>query len=220
MSGRILGIWGAGGLGREVLELAKIINSRSRKWAGFVFIVDDVTCREISGIEVLEYAEAKERYGDSLEVIVGIGEPAVREKKYVQLEADNATITTLIHPDVYVPESTQVGHGVIIQYGCFVSCNVVIDDYVCIQPQCNIGHDAHLRKGCVVSGFSNLAGGVDVGENTYLAMSTVIRERIAVGSNTIIGMGSIVHKAIPDNVIAMGNPVRPMKKNEARRVFK
>ena len=220
MSGRILGIWGAGGLGREILELAKIINSRSKKWAGIVFIVDGVTCREISGIEVLEYAEAKEIYGDLLEIIVGIGEPVIREKKYIQLENDNIAIPTLIHPDVYVPESTQIGNGVVIQYGCFVSCDVVIDDYVYIQPQCNIGHDAHLRKGCIVSSFGNLAGGVDVGENTYLAMSTTIKERITVGANAIIGMGSIVHRAIPDNVIAMGNPARPMKNNEERRVFK
>lgn len=220
MSERILGIWGAGGLGREILELAKIINERCKRWDDFVFIVDGVTKKVVSGIEVLEYSEAIHRYGNSLQVIVGIGEPVIRENKYSLLEKDGIAIPTLIHPDVHIPESTVIGKGVVIQYGCFVSCNVTIENYVYVQPQCNIGHDDVLRKGCIVSSFGNLAGGVNIGESTYLAMSTTIKEGASVGANSIIGMGSIVHRDIPDNMIAMGNPARPMKTNEERRVFK
>jgi acetyltransferase-like isoleucine patch superfamily enzyme len=33
-------------------------------------------------------------------------------------------------------------------------------------------------------------------------------------------MYSAVYKDIPDEMIAMGNPARPMKRNEERRVFK
>ena len=218
MSEKILGIWGAGGLGREILELAKIINNRTKRWDDFVFIVDSVTIEEVNDVQVLGYEDVKKKY-TNLEVVMGIGEPLVREKKFRLLENDGISIATLIHPDVYIPDTTIIGKGVVIQYGCFISCNVIIRDYVYIQPQCNIGHDDVLAEGCMIAGFCNLAGNVSVDEYTYLGLNVAIKEGISVGRYSIVGMGSIVHKDIPDEMIAMGNPARPMAQNTERKVF-
>ncbi|MBQ5824927.1 MAG: acetyltransferase [Clostridia bacterium] len=219
MSEKILGIWGAGGLGREVLELARVINSRNKCWDGFVFIVDGVTTTEVNGVRVLEYEDAKNRFSN-LEVVVGIGEPAVREKKFDLLKEDGINTPSLIHPDVYIPETTSIGQGVVIQYGCFISCNVTIGNYVFIQPQCNIGHDDKLADGCIVSGFGNIGGTVSIGKFTYLGLSAVIKEGTAIGDNVIVGMGSVVYKDIPDEMTALGNPARPIARNTDRKVFK
>jgi acetyltransferase-like isoleucine patch superfamily enzyme len=51
-------------------------------------------------------------------------------------------------------------------------------------------------------------------------MSVPIKEGSMIGKNTIVGMGSVVLRDLPDDVIALGNPARPMKKNENHRVFK
>ncbi len=219
MSGKILGIWGAGGLGREVLELARIINGTSKRWDDFVFIVDGVTAAEINGVRVLEYEDAKKRFSN-LEVVLAIGEPAVREKKFNLLKEDAVKTTTLIHPDVHIPDTTEIGQGVVIQYGCFISCNVTIGNYVYIQPQCNIGHDDKLADGCMISGFANIGGAVSIGNFTYIGLSAIIKEGVAVGDNAIVGMGSAVHKDVPDEMIVLGNPARPIAKNTDRRVFK
>ena len=219
MSKKTLGIWGAGGLGREVLELAKIINTKEKRWDEFIFIVDNVTVTEVNGEQVLSYEDAKKQYSD-LEIAMGIGEPGIREEKFRILEKDGVFIPTLIHPSVYVPNTTIIGRGVVIQFGCFVSCNVTIGDYVFLQPQCNIGHDDKLARGCIISGFGNLAGNVSVGEYSYLGLNVVVREGVSIGSHSIIGMGSVVHKDIEDDMIAMGNPARPMKKNDEGKVFK
>ena len=37
----ILGIYGAGALGREILEIARDINSTSDRWEDFVYLVDN-----------------------------------------------------------------------------------------------------------------------------------------------------------------------------------
>lgn len=220
MCKRALGIYGAGGLGREVFELAKIINGRGKIWDSFIFVVDEVTVDEVNGLKVLKYEEAKTKYGAALDVAVGIGEPAVRKKKFEQLKKDGINTPTLIHPDVHIPETTVVGKGVVIQYGCFISCNVTIEDYVYIQPQCNIGHDDTLSEGCMISGFGNIAGNVKVGRFTYIGLSAAIKENVLIGDNSIIGMGSIVHKDIPNEVIALGNPARPTVRNADGKVFR
>ena len=216
---KVLGVWGAGGLGREVLELAGIINKREKRWDEFVFIVDGVTNREISGIQVFEYLEAKEKYGEHLEVVIGIGELDIRESKFDLLKKDDIVTPTLIHPDIHIPETTDIGAGVVVQYGCFVSCGVIISDHVYIQPLAAIGHDDIIGENCIISSYTSLAGNVHIGNNTYVAPGTIIKEGINIGAFSIIGLGSIVHRDIPDRVIALGNPARPMKNNETKKVF-
>ena len=220
MCKKVLGIYGAGGLGREVLELAKIINDREKVWESFIFIVDKVTVDEVTGLKVLEYEEAKIKHGTALDIVVGIGEPMVRKKKFEQLKKDGINTPTLIHPDVHIPETTTVGKGVVIQYGCFISCNVTIEDQVYLQPQCNIGHDDILSEGCMISGLGNIAGNVKIGRFTYVGISTAIKEGVTIGDNSIVGMGSVVYKDIPDGVTALGNPARPAVRNTDGKVFR
>lgn len=219
MSDKVLGIWGAGGLGREVLELAKIINGRDKRWDGFVFIVDGATVSEVNGAKVIEYEDAKKKF-DGLEVIIGIGEPAVREEKFNLLKDDGIATPSLIHPDVHVPDTVKIGEGTVIQYGCFISSDISIGDNVFVQPQCNIGHDDELADGCIISGFGNLGGYVSIGKYTYIGLSVAIKEHVNIGSYSIVGMGSIVYKDIPDEMIALGNPARPIAGNTDRIVFK
>ena len=216
----VLGIYGAGGLGREVLELARIINGRTKIWEDFIFIIDGDGGNLVNDVIVYSYEDAIGKFKGNLEISMGIGEPAVREKLFAKIERDGIGAATLIHPDVYIPSTTTIGKGVTIQYGCFISCNVLIEDYVYIQPQANVGHNDILKTGCILSGMANLAGNVKVGNYTYLGLSTAIKEGVSIGDYSIIGMYSAVYKDIPDEMIAMGNPARPMRRNEDHRVFK
>ena len=216
----VLGIYGAGGLGREVLELATIINKKENRWEDIVFVIDGVPSEKVNGVLVYSFEDALSKYKGNIEVAMGVGEPATRERLFKKLEENNLESPTLIHPDVYIPNTTIVEKGATIQFGCFISCNVKIEKNVFIQPQVNIGHDDIIKEGAVISGFANLAGHVTVGKYSYIGLSTAIKENVSVGDYSIVGMYSAVYKDIPDEMIAMGNPARPLKKNEDRNVFK
>jgi sugar O-acyltransferase (sialic acid O-acetyltransferase NeuD family) len=215
----ILGIIGAGGLARELLELAKIINSSEERWDDFVFI-DVKPGDDVNGVNVISYEQALEKFSGELEATVGIGEPATRKRVFGELERDGIEVATLIHPDVYIPNTTTVGKGVTIQMGVFVSCNVTIEDYVIIQPHANIAHDDVLKKGSSVSAFCNLGGNVTIGEYAYLGLSACVKQGLSVGGDSIVGMGAVVCESVPDEVVAFGNPARIEKKNDEHRVFK
>lgn len=214
-----LGIYGASGLGREILELADIINKRDHKWEEFIFIDDGEVPPVVSGKTVYKYDDAKQAFGTDLQIVIGVGEPAIREKLFRKVVSDGIQTPTLIHPDVYIPESSRIGRGVVIQYGCFISCDVSIGDYVFLQPQCNIGHDDVLEEGCMIAGFGNIGGIVHIGKWSYLGLSVAVKQTINIGDYSIIGMGAIVQKDIPSEMIAMGNPARAIMKNENKRVF-
>ena len=52
---------------------------------------------------------------------------------------------------------------------------------------------------------------VTIGNNVWLGGSVTITPGVTIGDNSIIGAGSVVTKDIPANVIAVGNPCRPVK---------
>lgn len=53
---------------------------------------------------------------------------------------------------------------------------------------------------------------VYIGENTWIGAGAVIVPGVHIGKNVVIGAGSVVTKDIPDNVVAVGNPCRVLRK--------
>lgn len=217
----ILGVYGAGGLGRETLELARQINDATETWEKILFIDDRLSEGTYNNIEVYNFVRIYELYDkEKIEVCISIGEPALREAIAKEVTGKGYSLVKLVHPSVHVPSSALIGPGSIICAGVFISCDVRIGDNVLVQPNAGIGHDCEIGSHAVVSSFVSLSGNCSVGERAYIGMSVPVKEGLRIGNDSIIGMGSVVLRDIQDNVIAMGNPARPMKENVDKRVFR
>jgi acetyltransferase-like isoleucine patch superfamily enzyme len=57
----------------------------------------------------------------------------------------------------------------------------------------------------------NISGHVNIGEEVSVGTGSKIIQNISIGRNTIIGAGAIVTKDIPENVVAVGMPAKPIK---------
>ena len=64
-----------------------------------------------------------------------------------------------------------------------------------------------------------VGGYTQIGESVYIALASVLKDRIQIGNDTIIGVGSMVVKDLPPEVIAVGYPARPIKRNDKKKVF-
>lgn len=53
---------------------------------------------------------------------------------------------------------------------------------------------------------------VHIGKNCWIGAGAIILPGIKVGDNSVIGAGSVVTKDIPDNVVAVGNPCKVLRK--------
>ena len=51
-------------------------------------------------------------------------------------------------------------------------------------------------------------GKVEIGNNVFIGMNTMIMQGVNIGDNVIIGANTLVNKDIPANSVAVGNPVR------------
>lgn len=53
---------------------------------------------------------------------------------------------------------------------------------------------------------------VHIGKNCWIGSGALIMPGVSIGDNTVIGAGSVVTKDIPENVVAVGNPCRVVRK--------
>lgn len=65
-------------------------------------------------------------------------------------------------------------------------------------------HDASTKKGL---GYTKL-GKVTIGDNVFIGINSIVLPNVTIGNNVIVGAGTVVAKDIPDNSVAVGNPMR------------
>lgn len=214
----VLGIYGYGGLGREVYIIANKINRIEKHWDEIFFIDDAVDSMIAPDVNVYSFLKAKEDFPE-LEVVIGVGEPAIRESLFKKVKSENVNMATLIHPGVYIDNTTVIGEGTVICEGVTITCNVKIGCNTYIQPHAVIGHDISVGNHSVIGTSCQIGGLNHIGERTYMGFLSGTKEGLTIGNDVICAAGAIVFRDLPDAVIVVGNPARIMKKNEEKRVF-
>jgi sugar O-acyltransferase (sialic acid O-acetyltransferase NeuD family) len=217
----ILYVYCAGAFGKEVMDVARRVNSVSGRWREVKFIDDVVAERFKYNAEVVRLNDLLA--GDCLvnaEFVIANGEPMARKKIAESLERHNAKMGRLIDDSSIVVESARIEEGVVVTPFCSISSSSVLSSNCCINTMSIIGHDVCIGRNSVVSSMVNMGGASVLGENSYIGMGALIKDGVKIGSNSIIGMGSVVYGDIPDGVIALGNPARVARHNTEQRVFK
>ena len=109
-----------------------------------------------------------------------------------------------------------VGNDVIISEGCIISaCNrIVIEDHVGISPYVMIIDNS--RKPGDISRPSKeqpiQSGYVHIGADTWIAYNACILPNVTIGKHCIIGALSVVNRDIPPYSVAVGSPIKIVKR--------
>lgn len=207
-------IYGAGGFGREIACLLRLINEKSEEWNLIGFLDDNEnlwgTKNEYG--EVLGGADWLNQYNQDLACTIAVGNPTAVQK--IVGKINNKKI---LYPNLYAPtvtfldkDSLQIGQGNIFCYGCFISCNVKIGSFNLFNGNITIGHDANIGDCNVVMPASNISGGVMMGNSNFLGVQSVILQYIKVGNNTRVGANSVIMRKTKDGFLYMGNPAKRM----------
>jgi len=211
-------ILGAGGFAREVQQLIRDINrynnNRDLEIINLLGFIDEDKKnlnKTIHGTPVLGDFEWLKNADKDTKLALGIGLPRTKKKFVEKTTKINLEFATLTHPDAYIGENVEIGKGVIITAGNYITVDVVIEDYAMINLCCTIGHDTVIRRfvtlspHCTISGFTIIEAGAELGSS----VTTTPGKKI--GASSLIGAGSVVAKDIPENVIAAGIPARVIK---------
>lgn len=204
-----LAIVGAGGHGREVLDIVEALR-RETPGVEFVgFVADGVPDESLvtrrgatvlGGVDVLE----------SLDVAytIGIGDGGARRGIDQRLRSWGRTAITIVHPLASLGSDIEMGDGVQLAAGARVTTNVRLGRHVHLNVNAVVSHD------CVVGDYSTLSpgvhlnGNVTIGENVFLGTGAIVTPGVAVGDNARIGAGAVVLDDVPPGTTAVGVPAR------------
>jgi sugar O-acyltransferase (sialic acid O-acetyltransferase NeuD family) len=215
----MLAIYGAGGLGRELFDISIRINAKTHRWKQIIFIDDFNKEGEFFGTKRIAF-EALLKIKDQCECIVGVGEPAAREKLYHKLISNDLKLATLIDPTALISPFVKIGEGTIICEYTTVHTGVVLGNNILIQPFSNIGHDIKIGNHSVMSPYCAPGGSSTFGDRVFIGMQSTLKEKLVIGDDAIIGMGAVVYQDVPANATVIGNPARITRGNDDRKVFK
>ncbi len=216
-------IYGAGGLGRDIMDLAEVINQKNEKWIieGFIDDNDNVIGKILNDYKVYSFEELNKVYKkEEVEISVAIGDPYIKKDIVNKIKRNGYKFAEIIHPNCYISRHNTIGQGAIICEGTVMTTGVNIGDFVIINKNCSIGHDVVINDYVTISPGSNISGNVNIGEMTYIGSGVNIRDELTIGDGTIVGIGSTVVKNIPSDVVVVGNPARVLKENIEKKVFK
>ena len=211
-------IYGAGGNGKEIVDLYYAINENYDS-DSIVFIDDFRSETHFYNCPMFTFQNIEKFNKDEYHFVIAIGEVKARTLLYNKMIAHGFKPASLIHPDVFISNSANIGEGFVARKGCFISSNAKIGENVNLQHYVVIGHDSIIGKNCQISSFTDIAGGVSIGNDVFVGLNAMVKEKLVIGNNCIISMGSIVMQSIQDNLVVMGNPARVIKYSDGK-VFK
>ena len=172
--------------------------------------------------------------GHTIQDFVEIGKYPVGSDKTII--GNNAVIRShsVIYAGNRIGNDFQTGHGILLRENNIIGNNVSIGTHSIVERENNIGNNVRIHSNCFIPEFVMIEDDVWIGPSTTIlnvlhppcprfedcAKSVRLRRgakiggnvsigpRVSIGENSLIGMGAVVTKDIPDNVLAYGNPAR------------
>ena len=145
---------------------------------------------------------------------IAFGDMKKSKKVYEYYVSKGWEAVNIIHPDAVVSDDTSIGKGVLIECGCLITPNPIIGNNVVVNTGSQVNHDNIIEDHVYIASGVILSGGVTIKENTLLDDGVIVTLGHTVEKNCLIGAGAVVTKDIPENVIAYGNPAKPIRDND------
>lgn len=197
-----LWIAGAGGVGREALDVAMAAGVAVE---GFL---DDA--RAGDSIRALPVVAPGDAPAGGM-FIIGVALPDVRRRLAALLVDRGLTPATLVHPRAVVGPETNIGVGCLLMAGAHVSSSVTIGDHVQVQYNATVGHDTRLDDYVTVLPGANVSGTVHLGEGVTVGSGAVVLQNLAVGAGAFVGAGAVVVRDVEAGRVVIGVPARPLR---------
>lgn len=146
-------------------------------------------------------------------VAISVANPIFRKKiNEILAENENLVFPNFIHPNAWISKTTNLGAGNIIYPGVVINYETKINNFCILNLNTTIGHNCNLQNYVTLSPGVSLGGFSNLKALSFLGIGSTMIQGLSVGEKSVIGAGAVVLKDIPNDVVAVGNPARIIKR--------
>lgn len=210
MTARIpLVIIGAGGVGRELVDLVDAINVVGERLELRGFLDDgrpDEAALLRRGLRLL--GTVAELGAMDVKYVIGIGAPGARRRIDAFASSIGRAAVSLVHPTAALGSDVRLGEGTVIYSHVTATTNIATGRHVQLHANCAVGHDSTLGDYVTVLPGATVAGNVTLEEGVTVGANAAIIQGLRVGAMSVVGAGAAVVRALPPGTTAVGVPAR------------
>ena len=210
-------IIGAGGCGREVLDVFEACNQEKKQYEILGFIVQKTYAKAgemVNGYPILGDFEWFENNARNVYSICAVGATQHRHRLVNIALSYDVRFCSAIHPTAYKSRRVEIGQGSVIAAGCILTTQIKLGNHVYINYGCTIGHDVFLEGFTTISPGAHISGSVTARTGCYIGTGVNVIERLNLGEWSIIGAGTTVIRDVPSNATVVGNPGKVIKERQ------
>ena len=128
-------IIGAGGHGRVIADIAQKLSAYKT-----ISFLDDGEAKETMGLPIVGKTSDLEKYVNTADIFVAIGNSKVRSDFIERLLAMGANVPTLIHPSAIIGTCVEIGVGTAIMVGAVINPCSKLGKGVILNTSTSIDH--------------------------------------------------------------------------------
>lgn len=209
---------GAGGFGREILDVVEAHNSAGRGERIEVVGVGDDRPSDANrdrlarrGYRILGTIDEVLTARPSGAYLLGVGNPQVKSLIASRLDMAGWRALRVTHPAANVGSVDFIGEGAIICGGVQLSTNTSIGRHVHLNPNSTVGHDSVLHDFVSVNPGAIVSGDVEIGPGVLIGAGAVVLQGLTIAADTLVGASACVTKDIAEATVLVGVPAKPAR---------
>jgi sugar O-acyltransferase (sialic acid O-acetyltransferase NeuD family) len=209
---RSLVIWGCGGHGRVVLDIATAMSVYDH----ILFYDDNPDApATVSGVRVVSGGISDVRAAmpsTVIEFVIAIGANKTRSARFAEAAAAGLRPATCAHPTAWISASASIGAGsvlmprAVVQAGASLGFDCIVNTGTIVEHDCVIGDHVHLSPAVT------LGGGVRIEDYVHLGIGSIAIPGAWVRRASVVGAGAVVLGEIQPETTVVGIPARPIEK--------
>lgn len=202
-------IIGAGGMGREVYNLATQCVGYKTEFEIKGFLDDNLNVLERFEIYP-PVIDTVQNYKVEEEDVFVCSIGSVKQKKVCieKIRNRGGVFISLIHPTSLIDKTVKLGIGAIVFSYAQIGSGAIVGDYVLIQSYSGIAHDVILGDYSRIDVHALCVGGVHVGNSVTIHSGAVVNHKVVIEDDATIGAMSFVIRNVKAGCTVCGNPAK------------
>ena len=204
-------IYGAGGLGREILSLVNATDRYEVK--GFL---DDGIARgtSVKGVKVLGGYSELSSFDKKVNLVLALGSPSAKMELLKKIDRTKVNFPILRHPSAILQDASaiEIGEGTILCAGSILTTDISIGSFVLINLNSTIGHGVRVGMASSIMPGVNIAGEAAVGAGVLIGSGVNVINKVKLGDRCTVGMGSVVLRDVDPDTTVVGVPAKPIRR--------